>query len=78
MDKMRFKSFVWPVNPERYGEETRREPQYETSYGIAQYQGLGKLKRVITGSGAFSGEQAYAEFSQLAALLGKMLAHEQK
>ena len=70
MEKMQFKTFVWPVNPETYSEEALRDARYEKDRNDNQiFQGLGPLKRVITGSGAFSGSGAYESFSQLATLL---------
>lgn len=80
MEKLRYKTFVWPVNPEHYSEEVLREPVHEkNNYGDQIFQGLGPLKRVITGSGAFAGAGAYETFSQLAALMEQtdsgILAH---
>lgn len=70
MEKLRFKTFVWPVNPKEWSEETVREPVYEKNALDEQiFQGLGPLKRVIIGSGAFSGTQAHSQYAQLAALL---------
>lgn len=70
MEKMQYKTFIWPVNPETYREEAQRQPQYEKDrYDVQVFQGLGPVKRVITGGGAFSGPEAYESFSQLAALL---------
>lgn len=69
MDKLNFKSFTWPINPEVYHEEYIREPIYaKTDDGSSVFSGMGPMKRVITGSGAFFGSDASANFSKLAAL----------
>ena len=65
MDYLSYKTFVWPQNPHTYVEKTSREPQYEVLDGIAYFEGMGDLKRTITGSGTFSGPTAYAEFKKL-------------
>ena len=70
MDKMSFKSFVWPENPSVYQEESRRDPRYETDeMGNVSFLGLGDLRRSITGRGVFSGAGAYTSYKALAALM---------
>lgn len=70
MDKMTFKSFVWPENPRIYREESRKEPQYEKDdLGGIHFLGLGGLRRRITGEGVFSGPDAYTSYKTLAALM---------
>lgn len=69
MDKLVFKTFTWPVNPEVCQEAFEREPIYaKTDDGKSVFSGMGAMKRVITGSGAFFGSDAYANFSNLATL----------
>ncbi len=68
MDKMTFKTFTWPNNPENYREELVREPIHVKSGISWKYYGMQPAKRVITGSGAFFGAEAYANFKALAAL----------
>lgn len=69
MEKMTFKSFTWPLNPEVCQEAFEREPIYaKTDDGKSVFSGMGAMKRVITGSGAFIGTDAYANFSKLSAL----------
>ena len=65
MDKLRYKTFVWPTNPHTYVEETSREPKYTTLDGVAYFDSMGELKRTITGSGTFYGPDAYTEFKKL-------------
>ena len=72
MEKLKFKTFTWPANPEEYREEFLREPVYtKTEAGDSVFSGMGPMKRVITGSGAFTGSNAAASFGSLAALFGE-------
>lgn len=66
MNAMSYKTFVWPRNPHTYKEELIREPQYYTVDGKQYYEGMGELKRIITGSGTFFGEDAFTQFRRLA------------
>lgn len=68
MDYMSYKTFVWPNNPHTYREEYAREPQYSTVEGVASFDGMGQMKRIISGSGVFFGENAYESFRDLAKL----------
>ena len=66
---MSYKTFVWPQNPHTYKEEMSREPQYYTQDGVTYFGGMGGLRRIITGSGTFHGEDAYAQFKLLLKLV---------
>lgn len=69
MSKLFFRGYVWPQNPETYRQSFVREPVYvKDEAGNVTFTGLGPLKRVVTGSGAFYGEDAYENFAELAAL----------
>lgn len=68
MDSLSYKTFVWPQNPHTYKEEYIREPKYHTEDGVTYYDGMGAMQRIITGSGVFFGENAFAEFQKLTAL----------
>lgn len=68
MQKMSFKTFVWPQNPHTYKEEYIREPHFFTAEGVTYYGGMGNMQRLITGSGTFFGETAYADFQKLVTL----------
>ena len=68
MDYLRYKTFVWPHNPHTYKEEYIREPQYSTSGGTTSFTGMGDRKRIITGTGAFFGDDAFTYFQELAEL----------
>lgn len=67
-DKLTFKTFTWPNNPEKYREELVREPIHAKNGLYWTYYGMQPVKRVITGSGTFSGASAYERFKALAAL----------
>ena len=70
MDKLVYKSFTWPTNPEVYHEDCVRDALYaRTDDGDSVFSGMGPLKRVITGSGAFFGSSAADDFKRLAVLL---------
>ena len=51
MEKLSYKSFVFPTNPHTYREEAARAGKFR--------------KRIITGTGAFFGEKAVEEFRKL-------------
>ena len=69
MDKLVFKTFTWPMNPETCQESFLREPLYvKTDDGKTVFSGMGAMKRVITGSGAFLGADAYSNFKKLSKL----------
>lgn len=75
MDKLLYKSFSWPQNPEYYRQSFVREPVYvKDEEGNVTFEGLGPLKRTITGSGAFFGDTAYTDFQKLAALCDTAVA----
>lgn len=66
MEKLSYKTFVFPTNPHTYQEEATREGKYDKDdAGNDVFQGMGYLKRVITGTGAFFGENAVTEFQKL-------------
>ena len=69
MNFLSYKTFVWPHNPHTYQEESVREPQYVTENGVAVFNGMGQLKRTITGSGVFYGENAFTQFKELVKLV---------
>jgi hypothetical protein len=69
MNKLSFKDFIWPTNPEEYREDFVREACYDkNAAGDSVFSGMGLMKRVITGSGSFYGSDAYASFQALADL----------
>lgn len=66
MEKMSFKTFVWPQNPRRYQEETSRDAVYEKNEADEDvFRGMGLMKRTITCEGAFFGEGAFAQYQKL-------------
>ena len=69
MDKLIYKSFTWPQNPDHYQQVYTREPVYEKNEaGETAFSGMGPKKLVITGSGAFFGSGAYNQFKTLIAV----------
>ena len=70
MEKLSYKSFVWPRNPHTYKEESFRDGEYrKNDAGEDVFQGMGLLSRTITAEGVFFGERAYEDFRALAELV---------
>ena len=67
-----YKTFVWPQNPHTYREVASRTPEYYTQDGETYFKGMGDLRRIITGSGVFYGEDAYDQYKQLQKLVNDM------
>ena len=65
MNYLSYKTFVWPKNPHTYREITTRTPVYYTQDGETYFRGMSGLKRIISGSGVFSGEDAYDQYKKL-------------
>lgn len=66
MEKLSYKSFVFPTNPHTYREEATRAGKYsKDDAGNDVFHGMGFRKRIITGTGAFFGEKAVEEFRKL-------------
>ena len=68
MDKLIYKTFVWPQNPHTYKEESIRQPHFFTVDHQTYYEGMGQMQRIITGEGTFFGENAISDFQELANL----------
>lgn len=69
MEKMRFKTFIWPQNPHTYRETWVREPVYSRNdLDYLVFEEMGPMKRTITGQGVFFGDEAFANFRTLAKL----------
>ena len=69
MDYLRYKTFVWPRNPHTEEEKASRDPRYHTESGVTYYDGMGDLKRTITGECTFYGADAYDQYKQLQLLI---------
>ncbi|MBQ2927660.1 MAG: DNA circularization N-terminal domain-containing protein [Oscillospiraceae bacterium] len=69
MAHLRYRTFVWPQNPEVYQENASREAQYHTKDGVTYFDGMGQMRRIITGKGCFVGEQAFQKFKELLLLM---------
>ena len=64
---MRFKDYTWPLNPEIYAVEYRRQiAAHKIPLGGWYLQDLGRTYRIFRGEGIFAGERAYEEFQTLA------------
>ena len=74
MDFLSFKTFVWPQNPTTYREVATRTPEYDTQDGETYYRGMSELKRTISGSGVFYGEDAYEQYLKLQKLMNEISA----
>lgn len=69
MEKLTFRTFVWPQNPEILRHNYLREPVYiKDDNGNTVFSGMSAGKCTITGSGVFFGDTAYADFRKLMAL----------
>ena len=66
MNKLVYKNFVWPQNPDVYEQRYVREPVYTKDEDGEIHFSMGPMKRTITGSGSFFGETAYTDFLALA------------
>lgn len=67
---MRFKTFVWPDNPEIFQIRAVRSPIYTVNDTMDySYHGLGPMCREITGSGVFCGEYAVQNYNTLQVLM---------
>lgn len=65
MEKLSYKTFVWPQNPTTYKEEYKRTPHYYTVDKVTYFDKIGDMQRLITGTGVFYGEDAFTKFKQL-------------
>jgi spore coat assembly protein SafA len=64
---MRYKNYIWPHNPKVYSIDYERKMAVnKTPFGLFHLQDLGRTNRIMEGEGEFVGEDAYAQFGQLA------------
>lgn len=67
---MRFKDFIWPINPSEISFSTKNTvKELKLLYGGCMLQNLGRQPKVIKGRGSFVGENAFFWFSELEKLL---------
>lgn len=70
MDKLKFRTFTWPENPETFCVQAIMEPQYVINAdGTIDYTGLGPLCRIITGKGVFRGPRAAEYFNAISVIM---------
>ena len=63
---MRFKDFVWPINPSEISFSAPNNiREMQLLYGGCILQNLGRRPKKITGKGSFTGERAFADFEKL-------------
>ena len=64
---MKYKEYVWPVNPHTYREERILEPEYsKDANGNEVFNGMKPVQLRISGAGAFWGDTAASDFRRLA------------
>ncbi|MBR5773840.1 MAG: hypothetical protein IKY44_03210 [Clostridia bacterium] len=69
---MRFKDFVWPINPAEISFSTQNTiKELNLLYGGCVLQSLGRQPKVIRGKGYFTGEDAFFWFGELERLLNE-------
>lgn len=69
MEKLTFRSFTWPRNPEKLQHSYECQPVYDKdSAGDAVFSGMGTGRLTISGSGVFSGDSAYSDLQELTTL----------
>lgn len=67
LSPMRYKGYTWPHNPRVYSiDYERKMAVHKTPFGLFRLQDLGRTNRIMEGEGEFVGEDAYAQFGQLA------------
>lgn len=77
MEKLSYKGWVWPENPEKYEQSYLHEPVHtKNSKDVWVFGGLGPLKRTVKGEGVFGGNTAFADFKALAALFANAASGE--
>ena len=70
MNKLTYKFWTWPENPETFLIDAVREPLYTIADdGTISYLGLGPLCRTISGKGVFQGADANNHFNALAVIM---------
>ncbi len=70
MDKLKFRMFTWPENPEEYKITASCVPIFSPGEtGGIIFEGLGPMSRVISGRGVFHGEYAVQYFNALAVIM---------
>ena len=79
MERMQFKTFVWPENPESFRIQAVRSPIYTVNEDQDYvYDGLGPLCRIVSGTGVFYGEYAVQNYNTMQVLMANGTAGELK
>ncbi len=70
MDKLKFRMFTWPENPEEYKVVAACVPVFtEGEMGKMVFSSLEPMTRVISGRGVFTGPDAVQSFNALAVMM---------
>lgn len=70
MNKMKFRMFTWPENPEQFQIYSSCLPKYSGDQNSGyEFEGLEPLCREITGRGVFCGPEAVEQFNALAVIM---------
>lgn len=77
MQKMSYKGWAWPENPEKYEQFYLREPVYaKNSQKVWVFKGMGPRKLTVKGEGVFCGSDAFEDFKALSALFSNVASGE--
>jgi LysM repeat protein len=69
LQPMRYKDYVWPHNPKTCEMTYKRNiAEIKIPFGGWVMQDMGKTGRILSGEGEFTGEKAYEQFKELAAV----------
>ncbi len=70
MDKLKFRMFTWPENPEEYKIVAQCVPKFAPGEnGGIVFMDLEPMSRVISGRGVFTGPDAVDDFNALAVIM---------
>lgn len=73
MEKLVYKTFIFPRNPDTYQENfTRAGVYHKNDDGNDVFDGMGMKKCVITGTGVFFGDTAFEDYGKLLELFGQV------
>ena len=73
MEKLIYKSFIWPINPDTYQESWSREGVYRKNEAQEDvFIGMNMKKCRITGTGVFLGDSAVADYQALEKLFAEV------
>lgn len=72
IEPMRFKSYVWPYNPENVQVQfSQNFQEVKQPFSGSTLQNMGTGRRLVTGRGEFVGEECMNEFGRLSAVFAQ-------